>query len=74
MTTGLDYIVVRRAGEGWGVFKVTTAEGLMRADLLDLANNRNIAFCRARDTAAIYSLPLMGRDGLEPVAASEVEF
>lgn len=44
MKTASDYIVVHPADEGSGVFKVTTAEGLMRAALLDQTNKHNIVF------------------------------
>lgn len=74
MMTGTEYVVVRRAGEGWGVFLVSIREGRMLAAQTTHRTERIAAFSLARDMAGIWQVPLLGRDGLEHIAASEVEF
>lgn len=68
------YIVVRRTLDGWGVFKVSIERGQIAAAMLDSYDNRQTAFRNARDEAAWRRFPIMGRDGLEVVPPSEVQF
>lgn len=69
-----NYIVVRRTTDGWGVFKVSIERGQIAAAMLKSYDDRQVAFRNARDEAAWLRFPLMGRNGLEVVPASEVQF
>lgn len=68
------YIVVRCIPDGWGVFKVSLERGQIVAKKLCSYPDRQTAFRSAREEAAWQRVPLMGRDGLEVVPASEVQF
>lgn len=68
------YIVVRRTLDGWGVFKVSIERGQIAAALLQSYHDRQAAFRNAREEAAWRRFPILGRDGLEVVPASEVQF
>ena len=68
------YIVVRCIPDGWGVFKVSLERGQIAAKMLGSYDDRQKAFRSAREEAAWQRFPLMGRDGLEVVPPSEVQF